>query len=63
MNFSSDQSRSFASTLHDIGKDLQYFSLDFNEEPSSLHASYILKQALFTNIAIKKILSIYGDTI
>ena len=54
---SSNQVRSFASDMHNTENYFQYFALDFNEEFTALHGSYIMNQALYTNLALKKIKS------
>jgi hypothetical protein len=46
--------------MHDENAYFQYFALDFNEGFSALHGSDIFAQAHITNVAIEKIVRMYG---
>jgi hypothetical protein len=46
--------------MHDENAYFQYFALDFNEGYSALHGSDIFAQAHITNVAIDKIVRMYG---
>eukprot|EP01040_Poterioochromonas_malhamensis_P019094 gene19094-22472_t len=50
-----DQSRSFASYMHNDDNDLQFFSLDFGGEPIAFHGGDILTKATFLNKALDAI--------
>jgi hypothetical protein len=47
--------------MHNDDNFFQYFSLDFNEEASALHGSYLFKQAVFLNEALKTISAMYAS--
>eukprot|EP01033_Poteriospumella_lacustris_P000864 gene864-618_t len=54
-----DQSRSFASYMHNDDNDLQFFSLDFGGEPIAFHGGDILTKATFLNKALDAIVKLY----
>lgn len=57
-----DQVRSLASTLsHNKKQIFQYFTVDFNQTMSGLHASIILSQAAFVNEGIHAIFKLYAE--
>lgn len=56
-----DQSRSFASYMHNDDNLFQYFALDFNDEAIALHGADILTKADFLNKAIEAIVSLYDQ--
>lgn len=47
--------------MHNDGKSLEYFSLDFSDSSIAFHASAALNQAVFLNQAVEKIQSIYTE--
>ncbi len=57
-----NQVRSLASTKHH-NKDgfFQYFSLDFDVSHSAYHASDVITQAVYTNMAIRRIFQLYQE--
>lgn len=59
--YSVDQSRSFASYMHNDDNLFQYFALDFNDEAIALHGADILTKADFLNKAIEAIVSLYDQ--
>lgn len=59
--FSVDQSRSFASYMHNDDNELQYFSLDFGGEPIAFHGGDILTKATFLNKALDAIVRLYEN--
>eukprot|EP01038_Epipyxis_sp_PR26KG_P004655 gene4655-6542_t len=55
-----DQVRSLSSPLmHNEDQYFQYFSVDFNYEPTAVHGYYIYNQAVFVNEVLKKIQNLY----
>lgn len=54
-----DQSRSFASYMHNDDNELQFFSLDFGGEPIAFHGGDILTKATFLNKALDAIVKLY----
>lgn len=57
---SANQARSVASYMHDDQSYFQVFALDFNEGSSALHGSDVFAQAHAVNMAIDKIVKMYG---
>lgn len=53
------QVRSMASYMHNEGKNLEYFSLQFNDSNMAFHASDVLNKAVSVNNALTNILEIY----
>jgi len=45
--------------MHNKNQHFQYFALDFNEENSGIHANFIIREAMYTNLALWKISSLY----
>eukprot|EP00597_Dinobryon_sp_UTEXLB2267_P001896 CAMPEP_0170070764 /NCGR_PEP_ID=MMETSP0019_2-20121128/8932_1 /TAXON_ID=98059 /ORGANISM="Dinobryon sp., Strain UTEXLB2267" /LENGTH=949 /DNA_ID=CAMNT_0010279121 /DNA_START=35 /DNA_END=2881 /DNA_ORIENTATION=- len=54
-----DLVRSLSSSMHDPHNEFQFFTVDFDEERTLLHGSFILNQAVFVNLAIRKIHQMY----
>lgn len=52
------QARSIGSVASK-SKHLQLFALDFKDEPTALHAHFVLQQAVFVNEAIKAVHALY----
>ena len=51
--------RSFSSQMHDEEGYFQFFAVDFREELTMLHGSFVLNQAYFVNLALRKIQRLY----
>jgi hypothetical protein len=60
---SPDQVRSLASFSHNGDDYFQYFVLDFNNAMSGFHGSFVIKQAIYVNDALKAIKQLYHDTV
>jgi hypothetical protein len=45
--------------MHDPDGYFQFFAVDFREEETMLHGSFVLNQAYFVNLALRKIQKLY----
>lgn len=55
------QARSLGSTFRLLELDMELYTIDFNEEPTLLHAGLIWQQAHFTMKAVRAIMEMHTD--